>query len=33
MRDELAECNYDLLPIEIADLHACNYGLGLLGFD
>jgi DNA modification methylase len=30
---ELAEWNYDLLPIELADLQACNYDLGLLGFD
>jgi DNA modification methylase len=29
----LAEWNYDLLPIELADLQACNYDLGLLGFD
>ncbi|RIK82899.1 MAG: chromosome partitioning protein ParB [Planctomycetota bacterium] len=29
----LAEWNYDLLPIELADLKACNYDLGLLGFD
>ncbi|MEZ6097149.1 MAG: DNA modification methylase [Pirellulaceae bacterium] len=30
---ELAEWNYDLLPIEIGELQACNYDLGLLGFD
>src|SRR5262245_17594682 len=30
---ELSEWNYDLLPIELADLQACNYDLGLLGFD
>jgi ParB-like chromosome segregation protein Spo0J len=30
---ELAEWNYDLIPIELADLQACNYDLGLLGFD
>ena len=30
---ELAEWNYDLLPIELAELQACNYDLGLLGFD
>ena len=29
----IAEWNYDLLPIEMADLRACNYDLGLLGFD
>ena len=29
----LAEWDYDLLPIEIADLQACNFDLGLLGFD
>jgi len=29
----LAEWDYDLLPIELADLQACNYDLGLLGFD
>lgn len=29
----LAEWNYDLLPIELAELQACNYDLGLLGFD
>ncbi len=29
----LAEWNYDLLPIELADLQAANYDLGLLGFD
>jgi len=30
---ELAEWNYDLLPLEIGELQACNYDLGLLGFD
>ena len=30
---ELAEWNYELLPIELADLQSCNYDLGLLGFD
>ena len=30
---ELAEWNYDLLPIELADLQSCNFDLGLLGFD
>ncbi len=30
---ELAEWNMDLLPIELADLKACDYDLGLLGFD
>jgi ParB-like chromosome segregation protein Spo0J len=29
----LAEWDYDLLPIELADLQACNFDLGLLGFD
>ncbi|MBS0210410.1 MAG: ParB N-terminal domain-containing protein [Planctomycetes bacterium] len=29
----LAEWNYDLLPIELADLQQCNFDLGLLGFD
>jgi DNA modification methylase len=29
----LAEWDYDLLPIEIGELRACNYDLGLLGFD
>ena len=29
----LAAWDYDLLPIEIADLQACNFDLGLLGFD
>jgi DNA modification methylase len=29
----LAEWNLDLLPIELADLQACNFDLGLLGFD
>jgi DNA modification methylase len=31
--NELAEWNYDLLPIELADLREANYDLGLLGFD
>jgi DNA modification methylase len=30
---ELADWNYDLLPIELGELQACNYDLGLLGFD
>ncbi|HZZ80636.1 MAG TPA: DNA modification methylase [Gemmataceae bacterium] len=30
---ELAEWNYDLLPIELGELQAMNYDLGLLGFD
>jgi DNA modification methylase len=30
---ELSEWNYDLLPIELGELAACNYDLGLLGFD
>ncbi len=30
---ELSEWNYDLLPLELADLQACNYDLTLLGFD
>jgi len=29
----LAEWDYDLLPIELSELQACNYDLGLLGFD
>jgi DNA modification methylase len=29
----LAEWDYDLLPIELTDLQACNFDLGLLGFD
>ena len=29
----LADWDYDLLPIEIADLQVCNFDLGLLGFD
>jgi ParB-like chromosome segregation protein Spo0J len=29
----LAEWNYDLLPIELGELQAANYDLGLLGFD
>jgi len=29
----LAEWNYELLPLELADLQAANYDLGLLGFD
>ena len=31
--NELAEWNYDLLPIEIEALKEANYDLGLLGFD
>lgn len=30
---ELSNWNYDLLPIELADLHSADYDLGLLGFD
>ena len=30
---ELAEWNFDLLPIELGELQSCNYDLGLLGFD
>jgi DNA modification methylase len=30
---DLAEWNYDLLPIELAELQGMNYDLGLLGFD
>ncbi|MEX2186731.1 MAG: ParB N-terminal domain-containing protein [Pirellulales bacterium] len=29
----LADWNYDLLPIELADLQTANFDLGLLGFD
>jgi ParB-like chromosome segregation protein Spo0J len=29
----LADWNYDLLPIELGELQAANYDLGLLGFD
>lgn len=29
----LAEWNFDLLPIELSELRAANYDLGLLGFD
>jgi ParB-like chromosome segregation protein Spo0J len=29
----LAEWDYDLLPIELGELQAANYDLGLLGFD
>jgi len=29
----LAEWDYELLPIELSELQACNYDLGLLGFD
>jgi DNA modification methylase len=29
----LAEWDYDLLPIELADLQSCNFDLGFLGFD
>ena len=30
---DLAEWDYDLLPIELGKLQACDYDLGLLGFD
>ena len=30
---ELADWNYDLLPIELGELQDCDYDLGLLGFD
>jgi ParB-like chromosome segregation protein Spo0J len=30
---ELAEWDFALLTVELEDLHACNYELGLLGFD
>lgn len=30
---ELSDWNYDLLPIELGELKAMNYDLGLLGFD
>jgi ParB-like chromosome segregation protein Spo0J len=30
---ELSDWNYDLLPIELAELQGMNYDLGLLGFD
>lgn len=30
---ELSDWNYDLLPIELAELRGMNYDLGLLGFD
>src|SRR5262249_36331108 len=30
---ELSDWNYELLPIELAELQAMNYDLGLLGFD
>jgi DNA modification methylase len=30
---DLSDWNYDLLPIELADLQSANYDLGLLGFD
>ncbi|MCA9113118.1 MAG: ParB N-terminal domain-containing protein, partial [Planctomycetaceae bacterium] len=30
---ELAEWNYDLLPIELGELQALNYDMTLLGFD
>jgi DNA modification methylase len=29
----IADWNYELLPLELADLQAANYDLGLLGFD
>jgi len=29
----LSDWNYDLLPIELADLQAANFDLGLIGFD
>src|SRR5678815_254833 len=29
----IADWNFDLLPLELADLQAANYDLGLLGFD
>jgi DNA modification methylase len=31
--NELSDWNYDLLPIELAQLQGLNYDLGLLGFD
>jgi DNA modification methylase len=31
--NELSDWNYDLLPIELAELQGMNYDLGLLGFD
>ena len=30
---ELSDWNYELLPIELGELQACDYDLGLLGFD
>jgi DNA modification methylase len=30
---DLSDWDYDLLPIELGELQACNYDLGLLGFD
>jgi len=30
---ELSDWNYELLPIELGELVACDYDLGLLGFD
>src|SRR5712664_2517893 len=30
---DLTDWNYDLLPIELTELQAMNYDLGLLGFD
>ncbi len=30
---ELSDWNYDLLPIELGEMKACDFDLGLLGFD
>jgi ParB-like chromosome segregation protein Spo0J len=30
---DLSDWNYDLLPIELAELKSCDFDLGLLGFD